>query len=180
MSMFQSGITLPLPSLIPIVSFGLYNRALRLRTKGLIMAEQNFANHTRFVPPFHFFVIPITVINLIWTIVHVIRAGFSAYGVFSILFATAIVLLALFARLFANAVQDRVIRLEEQLRLERLLPADLKPRIPEFTINQLVSLRFASDNELPELARKVLNEKMNQRKAIKQLIKTWRPDYCRA
>lgn len=144
------------------------------------MAEQNFANHTRFVPPFHFFVIPMTVINLGWTIYRVIKTGFSADGVISILFATAIVLLALFARLFANAVQDRVIRLEERLRFERLLPADLKPRIPEFTVNQLVSLRFASDAELPGLARKVLDEKLNQRKAIKQLIKTWRSDYCRA
>lgn len=144
------------------------------------MAEQNFANHTRFVPPFHFFVIPMTGINLGWTIYRVIKTGFSADGVISILFATAIVLLALFARLFANAVQDRVIRLEERLRFERLLPADLKPRIPEFTINQVVSLRFASDAELPELARKVLAEKLDQRKAIKHLIKTWRPDYCRA
>lgn len=144
------------------------------------MAEQNFANHTRLVPPFHFFVIPMTAINFGWTIYRVIRAGFSADGVISILFAAAIVLLALFARLFANAVQDRVIRLEERLRFERLLPADLKPRIPEFTVNQVVSLRFASDAELPELARKVLAEKLDQRKAIKQLIKTWRPDYCRA
>lgn len=144
------------------------------------MAEQNFANHTRFVPPYHFFVIPMTVINLGWIIYRVIKTGFSGDGVISILFATAIVLLALFARLFANAVQDRVIRLEERLRFERLLPADLKPRIPEFTVNQVVSLRFASDAELPELARKVLAEKLDQRKAIKQLIKTWRPDYCRA
>jgi Family of unknown function (DUF6526) len=144
------------------------------------MAEQNFANHTRFVPPFHFFVIPMTVINLGWTIYRVIKTGFSADGVIGILFAATIVLLALFARLFANAVQDRVIRLEERLRFERLFPADLKPRIPEFTVNQVVSLRFASDAELPELARKVLAEKLDQRKAIKQLIKTWRPDYCRA
>lgn len=144
------------------------------------MAEQNFANHTRFVPPFHFFVIPMLAINFGWTIYRVIKEGFSADGVIRILSAAAIVLLALFARLFANAVQDRVIRLEERLRFERLLPADLKPRIPEFTINQFVSLRFAGDAELPELARKVFEEKLNQRKAIKQLIKTWRPDYCRA
>jgi hypothetical protein len=144
------------------------------------MKEQSFASHTRFVPAFHFFVIPMTVINFVWTIVRVVRAGFSAYGVFSILFALALVLLALYARMFANAVQDRVIRLEERLRFERFLPADLKPRIPDFTVNQLVSLRFASDEELPSLARKVLEEKLDQRKAIKQLIKKWRPDYCRA
>lgn len=143
------------------------------------MAEQSFANHTRFVPPFHFFVIPMTVINFGWTIYRVIKAGFSADGVISILFAAAIVLLALFARLFANAVQDRVIRLEERLRYERLLPADLKSRVGDLTVNQFVSLRFASDEELPALARKVLDEKINKRKAIKRLIKKWRPDYCR-
>jgi len=77
-------------------------------------------------------------------------------------------------------VQDRVIRIEERLRLERVLPADMQPRIGEFTIEQLVGLRFASNAELPELARKVLDEKLKDRKAIKQLIKTWRPDLARA
>jgi hypothetical protein len=62
----------------------------------------------------------------------------------------------------------------------RLLPADLQPRVGEFTIAQLVSLRFASDAELPALARKVLDDKLQERKAIKQLIKTWRPDFVRA
>jgi hypothetical protein len=66
------------------------------------------------------------------------------------------------------------------LRYEHLLPADLKPRIGEFTVAQLVSLRFASDAELPALARKVLDEKMTKRKAIKQMVKSWRPDYLRA
>jgi hypothetical protein len=66
------------------------------------------------------------------------------------------------------------------LRYERVLPADLKPRIGEFTVAQLVALRFASDAELPALARKVLDEKMSERKAIKQMVKTWKPDYLRA
>jgi hypothetical protein len=61
-----------------------------------------------------------------------------------------------------------------------MLPADLKPRIGEFTVDQLISLRFASDTELPALARKVLDEKMAERKAIKQMVKTWKPDYLRA
>jgi hypothetical protein len=77
-------------------------------------------------------------------------------------------------------VQDRVIRLEMQLRLQQLLPQDLRPRMREFTVNQLVSLRFASDAELPALARKVLDEKLNDRKAIKKLIRDWQPDYLRA
>jgi Family of unknown function (DUF6526) len=77
-------------------------------------------------------------------------------------------------------VQNRLIRLEERLRLQRLLPADLQPRIAEFTVAQLVSLRFASDAELPALARKVLDEKLDDRRAIKQLVKNWKPDYLRA
>jgi hypothetical protein len=80
----------------------------------------------------------------------------------------------------ALKVQDRVIRLEERLRYQRLLPADLQPRIDDFTVNQLVSLRFASDAELPALARKVLDDKIDDRKTIKQMIKVWRPDYLRA
>jgi hypothetical protein len=83
-------------------------------------------------------------------------------------------------RLMALHVQDRVIRLEERLRYERVLPSDLKPRAGELTVNQYVSLRFASDAELPALTRKVLDEKLDNRKAIKQLIKNWKPDYLRA
>jgi hypothetical protein len=84
------------------------------------------------------------------------------------------------SRVMAMKVQDRVIRIEERLRLERVLPSDLQPRINEFTIEQLVGLRFASNAELPELARRVLDEKLNDRKAIKELIKTWQPDFARA
>ncbi len=67
-----------------------------------------------------------------------------------------------------------------RLRMERLLPADLKPRIEDFTVGQLIALRFASDPELPELARRVLNDKVTERKAIKQMVKNWKPDYLRA
>jgi hypothetical protein len=96
------------------------------------------------------------------------------------LLAAALVVLVFYARLFPLAVQDRLIRLEERLRSERLLPADLRPRIGEFSADQLVALRFASDVELPVLARKVLDEKLTDRKAIKKLIKNWKPDYQRA
>jgi hypothetical protein len=101
-------------------------------------------------------------------------------GAFGVLLALALILGFLSARRFALSVQDRVIRLEERLRYQRLLPADLQPRIEEFTVAQLVSLRFASDSELPALARKVLDEKMQERKAIKHLVKNWKPDYLRA
>jgi uncharacterized membrane protein YheB (UPF0754 family) len=97
-----------------------------------------------------------------------------------VLTAAALVLLAFHARLFALRVQDRVIRLEERMRLERLLPDDLKSRIGEFQTGQLVALRFACDAELPALARKVLNDKVTDRKAIKKMVGAWRADYLRA
>jgi hypothetical protein len=146
------------------------------------MAEQNFANHTKLFPLFHFFVLPVLLVNLgiqiywlkeLWN-------TFTFRSIFNVLLALALIAGFLSARRFALAVQDRVIRLEERLRYQRLLPADLQPRIEEFSVAQLVSLRFASDAELPALARKVLDEKMQERKAIKQLVKNWKPDYLRA
>ena len=144
------------------------------------MAEQNLVNHTRFVPAFHFFVLPVFVANFVWSLFRLKQLEFSFAGIFGVVFALALMILALYARMFALAVQDRVIRLEERLRYERVLPTDLQTRCGELTLNQIVSLRFACDAELPALARKVLDEKLTERKAIKQLIKTWRPDYQRA
>ena len=141
---------------------------------------QNLQNHTKLVAPFHMFVLPVLLLNAGWSIYHVIKAGVSFESVLGILVAFALLTLALFSRVFALTVQDRVIRLEMRLRLAEVLPVDLRPRIPEFTVGQLVSLRFAGDAELPGLARKVLDEKMNDRKAIKQLIKDWQGDYLRA
>lgn len=144
------------------------------------MAEQNFANHTKIFRPFHFFVVPVLFINLGVQLYWMKVFWFSYTGIFGVLMALALIVGFFSARLFALSVQDRVIRLEERLRYQRLLPADLQLRIEEFTVAQLVSLRFASDAELPALARKVLNEKLNERKAIKQLVKNWKPDYLRA
>ena len=148
------------------------------------MSEQNFSNHTKFVPAFHFFLGPVLIINLVGHIYTFIKYSMGSthailHGLFGVLLAAALLVMAFLARLFALGVQDRVIRLEERLRYERLLPSDLQPRIGEFTINQLVSLRFASDAELPALARKVLDGKINERKAIKQMVQNWRADYQR-
>lgn len=144
------------------------------------MAEQNFANHGRILPQFHLFVVPVMAINLFWSIYRLIVTGFSWEGCERVLLALGLAVGFLTVRMMALKVQDRVIRLEERLRYERVLPADMKPRIGEFALEQLISLRFASDAELPALARKVLDEKMTERKAIKQMVKTWRPDYLRA
>jgi len=140
---------------------------------------QTFENHAKSVPAFHFVVLPIFLLNLGWSIYRLVHA-FSADRVISLLVAVALLLLAFTARVFALTVQDRVIRLEMRLRMQQVLPQDLRARIPEFAVGQLVALRFASDAELPELARKVLDGKLTDRKAIKQLVKDWQADFLRA
>ena len=144
------------------------------------MTAQNFANHGKIVPVFHFFAVPVFVANFIWSLFRLKQLELSFAGIFGVIFATALLVLVFEARLFALAVQDRVIRLEERLRYAQVLPADLQARTVELTINQIVSLRFACDAELPALAQKVLDEKLMERKAIKQLIKSWKPDCQRA
>jgi hypothetical protein len=144
------------------------------------MSEQNFKNHVRFVPLYHFFALPMLLIHFVWSIYRWVAGGFSIGGLEWVLTAAALFFGVLYARLFALSVQDRVIRLEERLRYERILPEELRWRADELTPSQFISLRFASDDELPALMKKVLDERVTQRKAIKQLIKNWRPDYRRA
>lgn len=144
------------------------------------MANQSFKNHTKFVPAFHFFVLPVLVINLGTQLYLWIKLGFMPLHFFSVLLAAALFLGILYGRIFALSVQNRLIRLEEQLRYERVLPEELRWRAEELTVSQFVSLRFASDDELPLLMRKVLDEKLTERKAIKGLIKNWKPDNLRA
>jgi hypothetical protein len=139
---------------------------------------QNFANHTRQVPVF--------VVGMLVLFVNLggrlydLRYGISFGSVMNVLVGAVLIALFVFGRNSTLAVQNRLIRLEMRLRLAGVLPSDLTPRIPEFTLDQLVALRFASDAELPALARKVLDEKLNDRKAIKQLVKDWQADYLRA
>jgi hypothetical protein len=140
---------------------------------------QNFEHHARFYPLYHYFVAPLLLLNVVWSIVRVIR-DFSFATVGTLLVALAIFGLAFTARIMALTVQDRVIRLEMHLRMQELLPPGLRARIPEFTVDQLVALRFAGDAELPGLAQKVLDEKLTDRKAIKKLVRDWQPDLIRA
>jgi Family of unknown function (DUF6526) len=143
------------------------------------MATQSLENHAKFVPPFHIGVLGIFGANLIFRAVRLFH-DFDIARAFDLLLAIGLILCAFYARIFALTVQDRVIRLEMRLRLERLLPADLRDRVAEFSVGQLVALRFAGDAELPELARKVLDGKIEDRKAIKQMVRDWQPDLLRA
>jgi hypothetical protein len=144
------------------------------------MGEQNYRNHTKLVPTFHFFVLPVLVLNVVQAIVKLARHWFYWDGLVGVLLALALLIFAFNARLFALCVQDRVIRMEERRRLARLLPSELQSRIAEFTPRQLVALRFASDDELPALARRVLADQITSPKIIKQMVKSWRADYLRA
>jgi hypothetical protein len=146
------------------------------------MAErvpQTYANHTRLVPAYHFVAFFLVLINLVFTVVQIFRRP-SPTTVVAALAAVALALVYWYARAFVIAVQDRVIRLEMQLRLQRILPDDLRLRIGEITRGQFVALRFASDAELPALVRKVLDERITDQKQIKMAVKDWQADYLRA
>jgi len=140
---------------------------------------QNYANHRRFVPLYHFVLFAVFVVNLLWAIFKAVRA-FSFETAWGVVMAIAILGLYFYLRIFALRVQDRVIRLEMRLRLKDLLPADLRGRILDLTPSQLIGLRFASDGELPELVREVLTEGIQDREAIKRKVRDWQADHLRA
>ena len=142
-------------------------------------SQQSFEHHVRLVPPFHFGVLVIFAVNLLWSLYQLVKAP-SWPTVLAALMAFAFVGMAIYGRNFALAVQDRVIRLEMRLRLEKLLPPELKPRILDLSVEQLVGLRFAGDEELPALVREVLEKNITDRKEIKRRVKTWQADHLRA
>jgi hypothetical protein len=140
-------------------------------------APQNFSHHTRWDPVFHFFILPVFAITLIMTIVHLVRRP-GLHSAWLIVVVIAAILAIFKIRMYALRVQDRVIRLEERLRLATLIDPSLRNQIGVLTESQLVALRFASDAELPALAARALNEKLPAAE-IKKSIQTWRPDYWR-
>ncbi|MEO6067626.1 MAG: DUF6526 family protein [Gemmatimonadota bacterium] len=140
---------------------------------------QKFENHVRLIPGYHFVLLGIVTVNFILRIIWAVRTP-SLVNLWGIVMAVAFVLMAWYLRSFPLSVQDRVIRLEERMRLGRLLPPDLRPRLGEFTRGQLVGLRFASDEELPALAARVLNEGITSKRAIKAMVTQWRADHLRA
>jgi hypothetical protein len=142
------------------------------------MAEtQSLKNHTMFDPPFHFFLAPVGLILLILSIIDVVRNPSWMTGV-HVLVILWLVVLVFKTRIYALKVQDRVIRLEERLRLQAVLPASLEPRIGDLSVDQLIGLRFASDAELPGLVEKTLGGNWD-RKQIKAAVQNWRADNWR-
>jgi hypothetical protein len=138
---------------------------------------QTRANHARFDPGFHFVLAPGLIILLAWAVVHLIYHRNSASGLF-VLIGLLMFLMTLRMRQYSLKVQDRVIRLEERLRLSTLAGEPLRSRIAELTEPQLIALRFASDAELPVLALRAVDEHLSS-KQIKEAIQNWRGDYFR-
>jgi hypothetical protein len=139
--------------------------------------SQNFKNHARFDPPFHFVLIFVLLANLIVSIVYVVKHP-CFYSAWFVVLAVAAILGLLKMRLYPLKVQDRVIRLEERLRLQALAPSEWHTQIYHLTEDQLIGLRFAADDEVVELAKQALEHHLT-RKQIKERIKDWRPDNWR-
>jgi hypothetical protein len=139
-------------------------------------APQNLKNHVRYVPLYHFVLVGLVAMNLL----HAARTllPLNQDSLFRFLVAVALLLIVLYLRAFPVTVQDRIIRLEEKLRLERLAP-ELAVGFDSFSPEQWSALRFASDAELPALARDVLAGKRTKPDDIKRAIRDWRPDHLR-
>jgi len=141
-------------------------------------AAQTYANHVRLHPPFHFFLVPASLAAPILGIVNIVRHYETLEAWIVLLLCVMAPIAVTLLRLNALKVQDRVIRLEEQLRLANLLDEPLRSRIPELSESQLVALRFASDQEVPRLVEKALTGRMPSRE-IKKAIVRWRADTFR-
>jgi hypothetical protein len=139
--------------------------------------QQNLKNHTRYDPPFHFVILPLLLLNLFFSIYITIHnwPAYKHLHLWWIIMAIVFIMMADRARGAALKAQNRIIRLEERLRLATLLSPTERAHIDELTVKQLIALRFASDAELPALAIRTLTQNLEP-KAIKQSIVNWRPD----
>ena len=142
-------------------------------------AVQSYQKHARWLPGFHFFVMPVLLVNLVNELRHLWMEP-TRHFIWQVVFAAALLGAAFLSRIQALTVQDRVIRLEMRLRLRGILPPDLQPSVDALTHRQLVALRFASDAEMADQVRDVLSGKISTSKDIKMRIKSWQADWLRA
>ncbi len=139
--------------------------------------SQSFASHAKMVPLYHYWTMSFLLVPTIY-FAYVAVTGFSLGALMTLVFAIGVLLAAFFARAFPLGVQDRVIRLEERIRMQRL-PDDLRGRIDEISTDHIVGLRFTSDDELEGLVRRVLDGELADRKSIKAAVRNWRADHQR-
>ncbi len=139
---------------------------------------QSYKSHARYVPAFHFFALPVLAINVFVSAVRFVKDPRGATG-WAVVVAAALAVAVFLLRGMPLRAQDRVIRLEERARFDRLLPNDLRGRVNELSTAQFIALRFAPDNELPDLTRRALDGELKTQADIKRAIKNWRPDTLR-
>ncbi|HEY8686118.1 MAG TPA: DUF6526 family protein [Chloroflexota bacterium] len=144
------------------------------------MAEQTqtYASHRRWVPMYHFFAVPVFLANVIVTTIQFVRNPRFMTG-WGVIVALALFFGMLYLRFMPVKAQDRIIRLEERARLERILPSDLRGRIGELSASQLIAIRFAPNDEAPDLTRRALNGELKSQSDIKRAIRNWRADQLR-
>lgn len=142
-------------------------------------APQTYANHARYYPAWHYVVFPILTINLVVEAVRLVRGGVDPASVWDVAVALALFLTAWTARLMALTAQNRVIRLEERLRLTHVLPADLQAAGANLPLPLLIALRFAPDEEVAGLVRRIDAGELTTSAAVKKAITQWRPDHLR-
>jgi hypothetical protein len=140
-------------------------------------SSQTYASHVRWHPPFHFFLMPGALLLLVLTVVNIVKHQALEDWILLLIGVLAPIAFLLI-RTNPLRAQDRLIRLEERLRLSVVLNEPLRSRIADLTEGQLVALRFASDSELPGLVEKALASRMKGAD-IKKAIITWRPDTFR-
>lgn len=140
--------------------------------------EQNYSNHVRWFPLFHFIITPLTVVLLVWQVARLYLLP-SLDNVFTLLFILTVILIGLAARAQSLRAQDRVIRLEEQLRFHRLLDPETAAAACALPVSRIIAMRFASDAELPELVPRVISRELESTKSIKLAVKDWRADHLR-
>ena len=140
--------------------------------------SQTLATHRRWIPMWHFFAIPVLVANVVVVAIYFARDPRFING-WALVVAIALLIGILLSRTMPLRAQDRIIRLEERSRLERLLPGDLRGRVGELTASQLIAIRFAADDEVPDLTQRALSGELKSQGDIKRAIRNWRSDHLR-
>jgi hypothetical protein len=142
---------------------------------------QTFPTHRRFFPLYHYFTLPILSLNVLMTIIYAYRhPGTIRWNIWQIIVSLALIVGALALRTSILIVQNRVIRLEQRIRLATILPDRLRSRIPELSVGHLIGLRFASDAEVPALVERCLSGDLKGAEDVKKAVTSWQPDFLRA
>jgi hypothetical protein len=162
----------------PLSAVSLQSAVIFFNQSPMPPATQTYASHRRYIPGYHFFALPVVIVNAVVQLVQAFRFP-SLWMFWNAVVWFALAAAVWYARSMAIAAQNRTIRVEERERLSRLMPPELRGRINELSIKQLTALRFASDDEVGDLAARCLDGTLTTREHVKKEIRQWRPDYDR-